>query len=85
MPRYPDPDLVVRPTTAPPRFPLQLVSKNWGKLYPVHFHCAAVDVNGNGTTTVEASHFHRVSRGRVMPDESDGHIHNLTGLPCGAG
>lgn len=84
--RYPDPDRIVYPTTDPPRYPCQLTSKCVeSRLYPLHEHNAYVDREGNGTTDVVASHFHRVRGGRILPDESDGHEHRLTGLPCGAG
>jgi hypothetical protein len=85
VPQYPDPNLVVYPTTAPPPFPPQLTTREAGKLYPVHDHCAFVDVKGDGNTDVVASHFHYVRDSRVLPDPSDGHKHDLTGLPCGAG
>lgn len=81
----PNPNLIPRPTTAPPRFPLQLTTKRAGTLFAIHQHQAAVDKNGNGTTDVVENHFHRVVDGRVLPDESDGHTHKLTGLPSGAG
>jgi hypothetical protein len=54
-------------------------------MYPIHDHCAFVDRQGDGVTGVDASHFHYVRGGKVKPDSSDGHTHNLTGLPCGAG
>lgn len=83
--RYPDPDTVVYPTTGAPQFRPQLTSRNSGKLYPLHAHTAFVAVNGEGATDVVAGHFHRVRNWRVLPDESDGHTHALTGLPAGAG
>lgn len=83
--RYPDPDRVVRPTTAPPPFPPQMTSSDAGKMYPIHYHCAFVNRAGDGTTDVSASHYHRVRNGRILPDPSDGHTHRFTGLPCGAG
>lgn len=83
--KYPDPSSVVYPTTQPPPFPAQLTSKDPAKLYPIHDHIAFVNKDGEGTTDVVAGHFHRVRGGRVLPDESDGHTHRLTGLPAGAG
>ncbi len=82
---YPNPDLIVRPTSAPPGFPPQMTSRDGGKLYPIHSHCAFINRDGTGTTDVMASHFHRVSNGVIQGDQSDGHTHRLTGLPCGAG
>lgn len=54
-------------------------------MYPIHDHCAFVDRRGDGKTDVAASHYHNVRGGSVLPDQSDGHTHRLTGLPCGAG
>lgn len=51
----------------------------------MHAHGAWIDKGGNGNTDVTAAHFHRVRGFVVMPDESDGHTHELTMLPCGAG
>lgn len=90
---YPNPQAIPRPTTQPPRFPPQLTSVSRppaGRpaaqaMYPLHNHQAFVDARGNGTTDTVASHFHRVTDGRVQPDLSDGHTHELTGLASGAG
>jgi hypothetical protein len=82
---YPDPENVVYPTTLPPGFPCELTSRDAGKMYPIHDHGAYLNADGDGTTDVTAGHYHRVRGGRVLPDESDGHTHRLTGLPCGAG
>lgn len=88
---FPNPANVIYPTTAPPRFPPQLTSRGPSPttdkrfLYPIHDHCAFIDSEGNGVTDVTASHYHRVVGGVIRPDESDGHTHELTGLPCGAG
>lgn len=82
---HPNPNLIPRVSTAPPRFIPQLTNKRAGRLYALHQHTAFVDRDGNGTTDVAESHFHRIVDGRVLPDESDGHTHNLTGLPAGAG
>ena len=84
--RYPNPDDVVYADGGqPPRFPPQLTSRDSGKSTPIHDHEAFVDTEGNGVTDVVASHYHRIRDGRVLPDESDGHTHRLTGLPSGAG
>jgi hypothetical protein len=85
MARYPNPDAVVYASTLPPRFPCQLTTTDTGKSYPMHNHGAWIDREGNGNTDVDAGHFHRVRGGRVLADPSDGHTHQLTMLPCGAG
>lgn len=82
MPRYPDPSSIIYPTTEPPAFPPQLTSQDAGKIYPVHDHTAFMNENGEGTTDVVASHFHRIRNGRILPDPSDGHTHRLTRLPA---
>lgn len=86
-PRYPDPELLdaLRPTSAPPAFTPELTSRAAGRMYPIHAHTAFINPDGTGVTDVVASHFHRIKDGRVLPDHSDGHTHNLTGLPAGAG
>lgn len=57
-----------------------------GKLTPIHNHFAYVEPStGDGVTGVDAGHYHRVRAGQVLPSESDGHTHKLTGLPAGAG
>lgn len=81
----PNPNLIPRPSTTGPMFRPQLTSKDEAKLYPIHSHTAFMDKDGAGTTDVVASHFHRIKDGRILPDESDGHSHRLTGLPAGAG
>lgn len=83
--RYPNPENVIRQTTMPPRFPCRLTTQVTSRMYPVHDHTAWVNADGDGTTAVTASHYHRIVGGRVLPDQSDGHTHNLTSLPCGAG
>jgi hypothetical protein len=82
---YPDTNAIPRIAAGPPPFPAQLTSRDPAKLYPIHDHMAFVDKHGEGVTDVVASHFHRVKDGRVLPDESDGHVHRLTGLPAGVG
>jgi hypothetical protein len=90
---YPDPQAIPRPTTLPPPFPPQLTSHtipapnrpHAPSYYPLHNHQAFVNEAGEGVTDVAASHFHRVRDGRVLPDLSDGHYHELTGLSSGAG
>lgn len=83
--RYPNPDAVPYARLHPVGNPCQLTSQAPGKSYPLHNHGAFIDSRGNGNTDVDAGHFHRVVGFRVLPDESDGHTHTLTGLPCGAG
>lgn len=51
----------------------------------MHSHGAWLDKTGNGNTDVTAAHYHRVRDFVVLPDQSDGHTHELTMLPCGAG
>lgn len=89
----PDPQMMLRPSTLPPPFPPQLTSITKAPenrptapaYYPLHNHQAFVDQGGNGTTDVACSHYHRVVDGKVLPDASDGHYHELTGLSSGAG
>lgn len=52
---------------------------------PLHSHRAFLDPQGNGTTDIVASHFHRVVANRVLPSPVDSHEHYLTQLPCGPG
>ena len=91
MYRYPNPDAITIPTTGPPPFPAQVTSytkdarETRPSIYPLHNHTAFVDASGAGVTDTVGSHFHRVMRGRVQPDPSDGHYHELTGLAAGAG
>lgn len=85
QPRYPDPDRVPYARLHPVGNPCQLTTQVSGKMYPMHNHGAWLDENGEGNTDVDAGHYHRVKNFRVLPDESDGHTHELTGLPCGAG
>lgn len=82
---WPNPDAVVYPTTQPPGFPCQITTRDAGKSTPIHQHGAWLNAEGNGNTDLDSGHFHRVRGFRVMPDESDGHTHNLTMLPCGVG
>jgi hypothetical protein len=83
--RYPDPDAVPYPRTLPPRFPCQLTTETTSRVYPTHQHDAWMDKEGNGNTDLDAGHFHRIRGGKVHPDPTDGHTHELTMLPCGAG
>lgn len=85
MSRYPNPANVLYPTTLPAPFGCKLTTRNAGKLYPMHDHSAFINSEGTGNTAVDASHFHRVIGWKVIPDESDGHTHQLTRLPCGTG
>jgi hypothetical protein len=83
--RYPDPDAVPYARLHPVGNPCQITSQVSGKLFPMHSHGAWIDQNGDGNTDVGSGHFHRVKGFRVLPDLTDGHTHDLTGLPCGAG
>lgn len=85
MHHYPNPDAVAYPTGFPQPFPCQLTTEAAGKTFPMHNHGAWLDAEGNGNTDMGSGHFHRVRGFRVLPDESDGHTHELTTLPCGAG
>lgn len=69
----------------PPRFPCQITTQTPSKIYPLHNHGAWIDKDGNGNTDVDAGHFHRVRNFKLIADQSDGHTHQLTTLPCGAG
>lgn len=40
-----------------------------------HTHCAQVDANGNGGTTVDAGHSHQIGRWQVQP--ANGHVHGV--------
>lgn len=82
---YPNPDRVVYPTGQPLAYPCQLTTRDPARMYPMHNHGAWLDAQGNGNTDVDAGHFHRVRGFKVLADESDGHTHTLTQLPCGAG
>lgn len=83
--RYPDPDAVVYATTMPPRHPCQMTTDAAGRIYPMHHHGAWIDKHGNGNTDLDAAHWHYVRDFKVEPDPRDGHTHELTMLPCGAG
>lgn len=89
--RIPNPLAIPIPSTLPPTFAPALTSQTRPArpgartIYPIHEHCAFVSGKGEGTTTVVASHFHRILNGRILPDASDGHTHDFTGFSCGAG
>ena len=85
MGQYPNPDNVRYATTLPPPFPCQMTTRTASKSYPIHYHGAWINAAGDGNTDVDAGHFHRVRNGRVLADQTDGHTHDLTMLPCGAG
>lgn len=82
---YPNPDAVPYASTQPPGFPCQLTTQDPARLYPLHHHGAWLNAEGTGNTDLASGHFHRVVDGRVQADPSDGHTHQLTSLPCGAG
>ena len=81
---YPNPDRVVYPTGQPLAFTCQLTTRAGGRIYPMHEHGSWLDKDGNGNTDLDAGHFHRVRGFKIYPDESDGHSHEMTMLPCGA-
>lgn len=83
--RYPDPDAVKYAKTMPPRFPCQMTTDATGRIYPMHHHGAWIDKLGNGNTDLDAGHWHHVRSFKVESDPTDGHTHELTMLPCGAG
>lgn len=82
---YPNPDAVPYASTLPTSFPCQLTQDAWGKIYPMHNHGAWLNAQGDGNTDLDAGHFHRVKNFKVLPDQSDGHTHEMTMLPCTAG
>ena len=83
--RYPDPDAVKYAKTMPPRFPCQMTTDATGRIYPMHHHGAWIDKLGNGNTDLDSGHWHHVRSFKVESDPTDGHTHELTMLPCGAG
>ncbi len=83
--RWPNPGAIAYPTTQPPGFPCQITTRDTGRLHSVHAHGAFLNAQGDGNTDVADGHFHRVRHGVVQPDQSDGHSHELTTLPCGVG
>lgn len=48
--------------------------------YPAHDHCAYVNEQYNGQTTMSAGHSHQVMGGQVLP-MADGHTHQFVTLP----
>ena len=85
MSRYPDPDSVVYARPQPVGHPCQMTTQTVGRNYPLHNHGAWLNPSGDGNTDLDSGHFHRVVGFRVLADQSDGHTHDLTMLPCGAG
>ncbi len=82
--QYPNPDAVPYLRVQPPGFPCQLTTENPGDAYPVHDHGAWLNAQGNGNTDNASGHFHVVRDFHVEPAD-DGHVHDLTMLPCGVG
>jgi hypothetical protein len=80
-----DPYKIPRPGMFPERSPAYLTNRSEGRLAPTHVHIAYVDAQGNGSTSISCSHFHRIVGGAILPDESDSHAHGLTNIPAGAG
>lgn len=83
--QYPDPGAVQYARPLPAGFPCQITTDNTGKSHPMHHHGAWLNAEGDGNTDVAAGHYHRVRAFKVHADPSDGHVHALTMLPCGAG
>jgi hypothetical protein len=69
----------------PPRHPCQLTTDDAGRIYSAHHHGAWIDKLGNGNTDLDSGHWHHVRSFKVEADPTDGHTHELTMLPCGAG
>lgn len=80
-----DPFKIIRPRMFPQTYPCRLTTRGWGKLYPAHAHNAYPDKDGNGNTSISVSHYHKIKDGRILPDESDGHTHEITNILCGTG
>ncbi len=83
--QYPNPAAVVYPTTQPAGYPCQMTTQTPSEVYALHNHGAFLNRTGRGSTDVQAGHWHSVEGFHVMPDEKDGHTHELTMLPCGWG
>lgn len=83
---YPDPESVVYPRAYPPQFHCRMTTKsNGGNVYPIHWHGAYLNPQGNGATDADVGHSHQIRAGVVLPDPRDGHTHQITTLPCGVG
>lgn len=84
---YPDPESVRYASTYPPRFVPYMTTRGavHSNLYPIHRHTAFVDRHRNGNTDAVDGHYHYVRDGAVLPDPQDGHTHEMTWLPAGAG
>jgi len=72
-----DPRRIPRAVTYPDRNPGYLTTRGAGRLVPVHMHTAYPDADGNGTTSIEVDHFHRIKDWRLLPSESDSHEHQI--------
>lgn len=48
---------------------------------PPHTHCAKVDQQGNGITSIDLNHQHTVVKG-VAQVSTDGHMHGMTNSMC---
>lgn len=84
---YPDPESVTVIRSMPPRFVPYMTTRGAvrSRVYPIHRHSAFVDRAGNGNTDAVDSHFHYIRGGVILPDPNDGHTHEITWLPAGAG
>lgn len=66
---------------------LQLTGSHQSPQYPAHDHCAYVNEQFNGQTTMNAGHSHQVVGGQVVPG-GDGHSHSFApglngqAVPC---
>jgi hypothetical protein len=80
-----DPYKIIRQRPVPFAQPCFLTTRGAGKLAPLHIHRAYPDEEGNGTTDIRASHFHRIISWRVIASPVDSHEHEMTRLLCGAG
>lgn len=83
--QYPDPSSVIYPTTYPPQYTCRMTTRTVARAYPIHWHGAYMDANGNGNTDSDSGHFHYIRNWKVLPNPVDGHSHDLTNLPCGVG
>ncbi len=75
----------VKTTPFPMRQPSYLVGRGSGRVHPIHTHRAFIDKAGNGTTSIDVSHYHRIVDGRILPDESDSHEHAILRVRTGSG
>ncbi|HEV3059682.1 MAG TPA: hypothetical protein VGY48_15635 [Vicinamibacterales bacterium] len=82
---WPNPESVIYPRAYPPKYPCRMTTRTVARAYPIHWHGAYMDSNGNGATDSDVGHSHVIRMGKVLPDPVDGHTHAITTLPCGVG